>query len=385
MERRKKILYVITKGNFGGAQKYVYDLATHLPPDQFEVVVACGEGELLIERLKDLNIRTIKLENSQRDIDILKDLKTFFEILKIIRVEKPKIIHLNSSKIGGLGALAIWYLRLKSSIFNLQFLIPKSIFTAHGWAFNENRAALSKVVILFLHWITVLLAHQTIAVSQKTKNDLTWLPFIKQKITVIHNGIKNFDFIDKEESRAKLASKNTDKILIYSISEMHQNKGLDIALKAVSLLPQKIQEQILYIIAGGGEEKENLEKLAKELGISKIVKFLGFVDNAKQYLNGADIFLFPSRNENLPFAILEAGLAGLPIIATSVGGIPEIIEDMKSGILVHPKNPKEIAEAILYYLEHRDKQKEFSKNIRETVSNSFSLQKMLEETISLYS
>lgn len=373
MERKQKILYVITKGNFGGAQKYVYDLATHLPQEQFEVVVACGQGETLKQKLTEKNIRVIELPDSERDINFFKDLKTFFDILKIIKEERPDIINLNSSKIGGLGSLAGRFGK-----------VPKIIFTAHGWAFNEKRSTLSKFIIIFLHWITVFLSHQTIAVSQKTKNDLAWLPFIKQKITVIHNGIENFKFVSKEESRLKLAPQNEGKILIYSISEMHQNKGLDIALKALSLLPSNIREQILYIVAGSGEEKKKLEKLAHELKVDGITKFFGFVDNAKQYLKGADIFLFPSRNENLPFAILEAGLAGLPIIATSVGGIPEIIVDMQNGILVHPNKPKEIAEAILYYLEHPKKQKEFSKNIRETVSNSFSLEKMLQHTINVY-
>jgi len=133
-----------------------------------------------------------------------------------------------------------------------------------------------------------------------------------------------------------------------------------------------------------GEEKENLEKLVKELNLKKQIKFLGFLDNAKNILSGADIFLFPSRTENLPFAILEAGLAGLPTIATSVGGVPEIIKDMQNGILVPPQNPKEISEAIVYLLENPEKQKEFGEEIKKTIVSFFSLEKMLSEMIKLY-
>jgi glycosyltransferase involved in cell wall biosynthesis len=142
---------------------------------------------------------------------------------------------------------------------------------------------------------------------------------------------------------------------------------------------------LVYYIAGSGEEKDKLQKMALGLGIANIVVFLGFIENAKKLLSGADIFLFPSRNENLPYAVLEAGTTGLPIIATSVGGIPEIIKDMQNGILVHPKNPKEIAEGILYMLSHKEKQKEFSEEIKKTVSTFFSFEKMLSETISVYS
>jgi len=373
MPEKRKILYVITKGNFGGAQRYVYDLATNLPENKFEVTVACGEGEILKKKLREKNIKVIELKSSQRDINISKDIKTFFEIKKIIKQERPDILHLNSSKIGGLGALAG---RLAG--------VPKIIFTGHGWAFNETRGVLSRIIILFLHWLTILLCHITIAVSEKAKRDVGWLPFIKSRVKVVYNGIEKFEALPKKEARIILASKDSGKIIIFSISELHKNKGVDVALKALSLLPKEIKEKIIYSVAGGGEEKENLERLASELEILDTVRFLGFVSDAKKLLFGADMFLFPSRTEAFPYAPLEAGLAGLPIIATSVGGVPEVIHDMQNGILIHPQNPKEIAEAILYLLDHPEKQKEFGGEIRKTVVNFFSLDKMLEETIKLY-
>ncbi|PIR40275.1 MAG: hypothetical protein COV33_00580 [Candidatus Zambryskibacteria bacterium CG10_big_fil_rev_8_21_14_0_10_34_34] len=381
MHKKKKILYVITKGNFGGAQRYVYDLATSLSKDGYDVVVACGSSVTedivgnkgLKERLEEKEIRVIKLASAQRNINLLRDLKTFFDIWKMIRQEKPDILHINSSKIGGLGSLAGRLTRT-----------PRIIFTAHGWAFNEERSLTSKFFILLLHWITVILSHQTIVVSNKTKKDIFWMPFVKNKIKVIHNGIKNFEKTEKCEARQILAKNYTEKIIIYSISELHKNKGLDIGIKGIALLPEELKGKVLYCIAGMGEEKENLEKLVKELNLKKQIKFLGFLDNAKNILSGADIFLFPSRTENLPFAILEAGLSDLPIIATNVGGISEIIKDMESGILIHPKNPKEIAEALMYLLEHQDKQKEFGEEIKKTIVSFFSLEKMLNETIKLY-
>ncbi len=373
MPDKKKILFLITKGNFGGAQRYVYDLATSLPKDKFEVTVACGQGGLLIERLKEARphdavgqakIRTIEIESLDRDIKTFKDFTVFKNLIKIIKQEKPDIIHLNSSKIGGLGSLAGRICK-----------VPKIIFTGHGWAFNENRNFLQKNLILFLHWLTILLCNTTIAVSEKAKKDIDWLPFIKEKIKVVYNGIGKFDLAPREAS---------DKTRIFSISELHKNKGIDVALKAISLLPKEIREKIIYAVAGDGEERAGLEKMAKELQIENLVRFLGFVPDAKKLLSDCDIFLLPSRTEAFPYAILEAGMAGSPIIATSVGGIPEIIHDMQNGILIHPQNPKEIAEAILYLLSHPEKQKEFGNEIKKTVTNFFSLNTMLEETTRLY-
>jgi glycosyltransferase involved in cell wall biosynthesis len=378
---KKKILYIITKGNFGGAQRYVYDLATNLPQNDFEAVVACGPSsanasagkEGLAEMLTKKGIRVLELTYAKRDINVLRDIRTFFEIKKLIEEEKPDVIHLNSSKIGGLGALA-------GRICG----VSKIIFTGHGWAFNEERSLPAKMVILFLHWVTVMLCHTTIAVSEKTMSSIGSLPFATNKIKVIYNGIKKFDTLPKEESRIILASKESDKTIIFSISELHRNKGVDIALRALSLLPKEIKEKIIYSVAGGGEERENLEKLAKELHIEELVRFLGFVQDAKKLLSGGDIFLLPSRTEAFPYVPLEAGLLGLPIIATSVGGVPEVIRDMQSGILVHPRNSKEIAEAVMYYLDHKDKAKEFGREIHKTISNFFTIEKMLKETIRLY-
>jgi glycosyltransferase involved in cell wall biosynthesis len=379
---KKKILYVITKGNFGGAQRYVFDLATSLPKDRFEAVVACGtkDGTALTEKLKEKNIRTINLENSEREINLRNDFKTFRELIKIIKEEKPNVVHLNSSKIGLLGSLAILYLK----IVNCKLKIW-AVFTAHGWAFNEkSRSAISKFIFYLSHYLTILICDTTIAVSEKAKKDVDFLPFIKNKIKVVYNGIENFETSSKEESRIILASKDSTKIIIFSISELNKNKGIDVALKALALLPKEVKDKIIYVVAGNGEEKTKLEEIIFELGIADIVRFLGEVPNAKKLLFGADIFLLPSRTEAFPYAILEAGMVGLPIIATSVGGIPEVIKDMQNGILIHPQNPKEIAEAILYMLDHQDKQKEFGSEIKKTVMNFFSLNKMVSETLKIY-
>src|SRR5690242_17438816 len=100
MSDKKKILFVITKGSpFGGAQRYVYDLATHLPADRFDVVVACGEGNSLIEKLNGVDIRAIQIPDLIREIDVSKDWKAFKQLRGIVKSEKPDVVHLNSSKI----------------------------------------------------------------------------------------------------------------------------------------------------------------------------------------------------------------------------------------------------------------------------------------------
>ena len=191
---KRKILYMITKGNFGGAQRYVFDLATNLPKDQFEVVVAHGDGETLGSKLQEAGIRVIKLKSSQRNINPIKDVLAFFEILKVIRTEKPNIVHLNSSKVGLLGSLAVRVLNLYWKVADKSYKL-KAIFTGHGWAFTEERNLLSKAFLAMLHWKTLLMAHTTIAVSQRTADQISHFPFIKKKIRTIYNGLEGFPLI----------------------------------------------------------------------------------------------------------------------------------------------------------------------------------------------
>lgn len=373
MNGKKKILLVITKAEpMGGAQKHVYDLATHLSKTDFDIVVACGYGHTLKDKLRDAGVRVVELVNSERDINTSKDWATFKELRKLIREEKPDVLHLHSSKIGGLGGLAG---RIEK--------VPKIIFTGHGWAFNENRGFLSKTVIIFLHWLTILLAHKTMAVSQKTAHDIDWLPFVKNKVRVVYNGVSKLPSVTKKEAR-EFFGVDSKKTLIFSLSELHKNKGVDLAIRAIKILPEEKREKVVYCVAGTGEEKENLEKLIAELRVRDSVKLLGFIPNGSQYLPGADIFMMPSRTEAFPYSLLEAGQAGLPIIATSVGGMPELIKDMHNGILVYPNNSTEIAEAISYLLEHKDRAKEFGKEIKNTVKNFYSIDRMVSETIGIY-
>lgn len=383
--QKTKVLFIITKGNFGGAQRYVYDLATNIPKQDFDVIVACGDqdGDTLKNKLELSGIRTLTLNGSGREINTVSDFSVLKQIIKIIEQEKPDSIHLNSSKIGFLGVVAIIYLRLKSLIFDLKCSIPLCVFTSHGWAFNEkNRKTFWKYIYILSYYITILGSDEVTAVSQKTKKDICWLPFIKNKIKVIHNGMSDFETLNREESRKILECDK--KILICSIGELHPSKGYDVALQAISKLSSDIKEKICYRIVGEGEERVNIESQIAELELNDNVKLLGQIDNAKKLLSGVDILLLPSRNENLPYVILEAGQSKVAIVATSVGGIGEIITDMEDGILVHKENVKELLEGILYIISHQDKQKEFGEKIFEKIKKEFSIEKMVKETTKLY-
>ncbi|MBI2673890.1 MAG: glycosyltransferase family 4 protein [Candidatus Zambryskibacteria bacterium] len=356
-----KILYGITKSNFGGAQLYVFDLARAMKRQGHDVVVLCGGKGILANKLGAEGIRVISLDKTQRDISLDKELVSFFHILKILKQEKPDVFHTNSSKMGGLGSLAGRIAGAK-----------KIIFTAHGWAFNEPRPLWQKTIIKFFVWLTILLSHKTICVSEKTKEQIAHWPFIKKKLVVIHNGITPF----------KLAERVNPKFTVGTISELHKIKGHDILLKSWQKFIRNRDAQL--VIMGDGEERQNLEKMAKNLDISDSVNFKGFVNNARLLLSNFDIFCMPSRSEAMPYTLLEAGLAGLPVIATPVGGIPEIIESGINGVLVPSEDSEALFSTLILLAEDKDLRKRLGANLKASIQENFSFEKTMKKTLQLY-
>lgn len=373
--QKKKILYVITKGNFGGAQRYVYDLATSLPKDKFTVAVAHGEGELLPRKLKKAHIKTIAIQNLGRDIKLVRDIKVFFELLQIFKTEKPHVVHLNSSKIGIIGALAVRFYNLTAKSQKL-----KAIFTAHGWPFKEKRNFVFRLGVRLASWLTVLLSHVTIVVSEddfeKSKN----FPWCSKKISLVHNGIGNTSFKNGFQARQILGNNIHEGVWIGTIAELHPNKGLDILIKAFKDASEQYMDTALVII-GEGQERENLEILISNLNLQKKVHLLGHIDNASQFLKAFDVFILCSYKEGLPYSVLEAGLAGLPVVASAVGGIPEIITDGKNGLLVKAGDIDAFSRAIQTMLgEHAS----YGAELKRTVQEHFSLEEMFMKTTKLY-
>lgn len=377
--RKKKILYVITKSNWGGAQRYIYDLATNLPKREFSATVVLGGNGELKERLEAANIRVIVVEKLERDIGILKDIASFFALLKIFKSERPDIVHLNSSKAGGLGALAG---RLAG--------VKKIIFTAHGWAWNEEwRGTFSKFLIRFASWFTIVLSHTIIVLSQNDKIEGERTFSKREKFILIRNGIKKTKYASRASAHEALLGERASglgkKLWIGTIAELHPNKGISYAIEGLEKLRQKTGfEDFIYIVIGEGEEREKLSALVKKLNMDDQVFFVGQKENAAQLLKAFDIFLLTSTKEGLPYVILEAGVAGIPVIATGVGGIPELVEDMRSGILVKPRRPEEIALALEFLTTQKEKRLEFADSFENKTLNNYSIQSMINATVNTY-
>jgi L-malate glycosyltransferase len=205
----------------------------------------------------------------------------------------------------------------------------------------------------------------------------------------IYNGLPTVKFFEKSVARRELFAGHNDRFWIGTISELHPNKGLDslidaFALTVRALLGDSLGWSLNLMIVGEGEELEKLKWLARAKRLEDRIHFLGRVEDARAYLKAFDIFTLTSRTEAFPYVILEAGAAGLPIIASEVGGIPEVITDPEFGILVPPGNVEEIKKSLLFMLKKPKYCDLAGKNLRQRVLKNFSLKQMAEKTIELY-
>lgn len=375
-----KILFLITKSNWGGAQAYVLDLAAASVRSGHTVIIAAGNSSKggLLPRASAFGIRTAAIRGFTRDISVVRDLRSFAEIWSLIRNERPDIMHVNSSKAAGIGAFVGRILGVK-----------KIVYTAHGWPFREDRGVLTRMILWFFSWMTSLLAHTVILVSHADGRDAERMPFMKEKGVVIHNGIDpSIDFENRDTARREIETRAGRPIprnipWVWTNSELTKNKGYRYALPAIK---ETIAAglRLSYIITSSGEERGHLENMAKNLGIFDSVFFCGFVPDAKRYARAFDVFLLPSVKEGLPYALLEAGLAGVPVVASRVGGIPEIIENGESGILVEPRDVDGTAQALEEVLGDTTLSARIAQRLKERIRKEFSLDRMVRETLAVY-
>ena len=209
---KKKVLYLITKATWGGAQRYVFDLASHLPSERFEPVVAFGERGRLAEILEQKHIRIVQIPSLGRNIALISDCVSFFNILSCIWREHPDIVHLNSSKAAALGTFAARLLG-----------VPKIIFTVHGWPFGEKRNPIAKILIWKISWLTALLSHHVICVSDYDLQSAKLMPLIGRKVVRIYNGIdSNMQFGSGELVRSVFPA---GAAITGTIGELTRNKN----------------------------------------------------------------------------------------------------------------------------------------------------------------
>ena len=384
MVNRKKILYLITKSVWGGAGKYVYDLVLEGKKRGYDVAVAAGGHGELAQKLQEKNIRYFDVAGLQRDVAFLKTFISGLILLKILFKFNPDIVHANSPQAAGIGGIALFIHRLFTWTRRVQV-----VYTIHGWSYHEARPKWQNFLIRLFSKITCLFYQKIICVSEYDRVSALKLKIAPAgKLLTIHNGIKpnEINFLPREEARQKLNLSNLEgsTLVVGTIGEFTKNKGQKYLIGALGILKNEWGIKFKSLIIGWGEEKSSLKSQISNLNLGNEIFLIDNLSPAAPHLKAFDIFVLPSLKEGLPYTLLEAGLAELPVVATNIGGIPEIIGNEKTGLLVKPYDAEELAKAISRLMNDGDLRKRLGQNLREKILKDFPKQEMLERTFSLY-
>ncbi|MBU0648603.1 glycosyltransferase family 4 protein [Patescibacteria group bacterium] len=377
---KKKLLYLITQPEWGGAQRYIFDLAISLK-DRYDITVATGEiknSQELLDRLKKNEIKTHVFPHLVREVRPLKDLQAFLQIFIYIKLNNFDAVHLNSSKAGVIGAIAANILGVK-----------KIIYTAHGWVFNEPLPAWKKK---FYKWAEKLSARHTTKIITLSKSD-TEIGILEniapaEKFVHIYHGIKKTQFLEKKPARQEINKKlnltfGPDDLMGGCAANFYKTKGLDFLIKAWKQVQKKIPQAKLIII-GQGKLKKSLQAQIQKFNLENSVFLPGALPDSQKYLKAFDVFVLSSVKEGFPYVILEAMQARVPIIATHVGGIPEMLENEKSGLLVTPADPAGLTKKIILLLQNKKLGQRLADQAFHDLNAKFNFTVMLEKTSNLY-
>ncbi|MBT6691307.1 glycosyltransferase [Candidatus Parcubacteria bacterium] len=383
----KKILLLVTQTKWGGAQKYVLELAKYLKKHN-EVHIAFGEvnkqNQKFIDSCKELKVKTIPLPKLVRNIEIIKDFSAIASVSGLLSKESYDLIHLNSSKVGLLGTLGAMMFSL-----NPMNIKPRVVYTAHGFVFNEPGSKVQRKLYKFSEQFSTSLQSLIIAVSdfdrQSALDNNICDP---RKIFSVHNGInaEDYDFYDRQTARQKLDLSNNKKYF-GTIASFYNTKGHQYLIEAIKQLRENkslLVRNHQWLLIGEGIELFDIKKLIEKYQLEDLIKIIKPKDNDWKYLQAFDYFILPSVKEGLPYTILEAGLAKIPIIASKVGGIPEVLSNEKTGLLTTPANPVSLVNAMRRLSKDQNLANQLADNNYKNVKENFSLSKTLKETEDLY-
>jgi glycosyltransferase involved in cell wall biosynthesis len=321
-EERPRIVLLVTLSGVGGAQTYVAALVPALAK-RFDVVVAAhGEGPLR-DAARGAGARYVALRHLRRALGP-RDVLGLLELVALLRRERPTVLHANSSKAGILG-------RLAAALAG----VPVSIFTAHGWAFGARRG-LSSALYRWGDRLARPLTSTIVCVSESERRaGLAARTCDPAKTWVIHNGVA-LDGI------APAALDGAPPVIV-SVGRLAAPKDPFALVAALARLPAGAFQAVLV---GGGPQHAEVAAAIRGTGLDGVVELAGDRDDVPALLAGADLFVLASRSEGFPMSVLEAMAAGLPVVASAVGGVAEAVVDGETGLLVAPGDVEALAGAI---------------------------------------
>lgn len=341
-QRPIKIMQIIARLNIGGPAVHVILLAEHFKAPAYESLLVCGqidptEGDM--RYLADAKgIQPVIIPQLGRNISFLRDGYTIWQLYRLIRQHRPDIVHTHTAKAGFVGRLAAWLAG-----------VPVRLHTFHGHVFHGYFGKRKTQLFLALERLCARLSTRIITISPTLRDELadTYRIAPRHKFAVLPLGM-DLEPLSQTDSPSNFRESYhlpSAKKLIGIVGRLVPIKNHELFLRVAShILTQR--SDLHFVIVGDGETRPAMEQLANALGITQNVSFLGWIQDLRPVLQELDVMALTSHNEGTPVSLIEAMAAGVPIVATAVGGVADVLENGKLGTLVLAGDGEKLAEAL---------------------------------------
>jgi len=364
-----RILYVVTGAGFGGAPAHVLRLMEADVKDGHAVGIVTSPEPRTISEAKRLDACIFPAPYFVRPIQLHNDIRALWLVLQAIRRFNPDLVSAHSTKAGYAARLACAILR------------KRVVFTAHGWAFGGGRGRFKSGLVVTMERLAAKATARIICVSDHDR-DLALQHRIAQpdKLVVIHNGVDPQPFLNANSMLVRREFNLGQSTVITMVARLVPQKDPLTLLRACQFL----KGSFVLLVVGEGELRSQMEHFVSNSGLEHSTILTGERKDVPEILAASDIFVLSSLWEGLPYTIIEAMIAGLPVVATRVGGIPELVEDNVTGFLVPPGGPKTLAKALQNLLDNSNVRHEMGRAGRARALREFNLDDMLRKTRQVY-
>jgi glycosyltransferase involved in cell wall biosynthesis len=371
-----KVLHLITRLDKGGSTDNTLYSALLADPEKFQVEVASGPSldppGIIQQNAEKAGIRFIPIPGLVREINPLLDLQCLFHLRSLFRMGKYDIVHTHTSKAGIVGRWAAWVAR-----------VPVIIHTPHGHIFYGYYGPFITKIFMFLEWITGWITTGMVAISAAEKADYVRYRIMpEEKISLIPSGVEVSVFYQPAVP-APVPGLTDGDFIIGTVARLELIKNHKTLIAVAGLLQFQIQN-LKWLFIGDGELKTDLVGQVRHSGLENNVLFLGWREDIPHLLSRLQVFVLASYNEGMGRAIVEAQASGLPVVASEVCGIRDLVRNGENGFLVPPDKPGLFAERILKLYNDRELRKTMGKKAREGLAPEYQVRHMVDSLEKLY-
>ena len=364
--RPLRVLQVVGNAVIGGAENHVLTLARTFDRDRYRVAVVCPRPGPLVDALREqrIPVHLIEMVKPAADDEYEPLLPALWALYALFRRWRPDVVHSH-----------LYPAHLHATLAGQLAGVPALISTAHTLIVRPGDP-----------WLLGLTRGRVIAVSQAAKALLVGAGVPPGRVRVIYNGIEPRYFEDQTEAARRIRQElgiAADAPVVGMIARLSPEKGHDVFLQVAREVAAR-RPDARFLVVGAGPLSAELQQLSAALGLAEQVIFTGARRDVTALNHVIDVFLLPSREEALPLAVLEAMAAERPVVATAVGGVPEVVVDGETGFLCQPGERAPLARAVLALLERPELRAALGRRGRRRAASRFGVERMVQETARYY-